>query len=162
VPKHNDISSLLKISSLYQSKDSEFYKEVTRSRIVVTGYEETAGLAYKYISVSLVPLANSIGPERAYVAVLASRRSIFLFYRFVSFEYSGWSNVRIKTSTDWQVEEAPLKDDTQIDHAVKRIMTNMQSQIIERLEAAFPPPDDSLPAPQEDRGQTDDLTAEEN
>jgi hypothetical protein len=144
IPKTGEMSALLKLSTIYQTRDNDdLYKEVTRTRVVVTGYEETAGLTYKYVELNLLPLANSIGPERAYVSVLASRRSIFLFYRFVSFEYSGWSDVRIKHSTSWQFEESPLKDTGRIQEAVRRILADFEAQIFERLEASFPIPEDA-------------------
>jgi hypothetical protein len=142
VPKSHSIASLSFLTSIHDEDDDEKFKTVFRTRKVVTGYETTADMPYKYLKCHLKPSVVSIGPERLYIAVLVSRTNTFIFYRFVSFDYSGWDETRVKSFTEWQVERAGLRASADVEALVHKIAEMFERRILEKLQDEFPSEED--------------------
>lgn len=153
VPKNPLLPNLAVLTGVY---DEDKYKTVTQYKTVVKGYKLTTDLPFAYISITLDPLVASIAPEAMHVAVLASRRTLYLFHRRVSFSYTDWSETNAKRYSDWQLDEVGLKDGSAVTEHVRDLLQQFRSDTLDALKVSF------LPKEQADAPERGTLSGESN
>jgi len=82
---------------------------------------------------------------------------LYCFFRFSTFEYSGWTETRFKNGTDWQIKRVGLRANKDIECVIHDICEIFEQRILEKLKTDFGP--DEEEAPNQDLPEDDDSTS---
>jgi len=128
VPKRRTGIQAFIVSSLL---DQEYEtKTVTRQRQVVTGYRLTQDMEFFAFRITAEPKFENLKWHDCHVAFVFSKTEVRFFYLFSAFKEINWEERTRKPSENWRMLVAPLKDQTQINDALKHIALEFEYYIV--------------------------------